>query len=170
MTRVTAILGSILFFAIAPVTVAGIVPWWISRWQVDAAFFGIGPLRILGGVLIAAGLPVLVESFARFALEGLGTPAPIAPPRHLVVRGVYRHVRNPIYLALLAIVFGQAILLGSVNLLTYGAAIWLAFHLFVVVYEEPDLRRRFGDDYKEYRAGVPRWLPRIGPWSPTGIS
>src|SRR5712692_9103066 len=116
MTPAAAILGSVLFFAIAPVTVAGIVPWWISRWQVDPAFFGIWPLRILGGVLIAAGLAVLVESFARFALEGLGTPAPIAPPRHLVVRGVYRYVRNPIYVALLAIVFGQAILLGNVNL------------------------------------------------------
>jgi protein-S-isoprenylcysteine O-methyltransferase Ste14 len=167
MTRAVAIWGSILFFAIAPVTVAGIVPWWISRWHVDPAFFGIGPLRILGGVLIAAGLPVLVEAYARFALDGMGTPAPIAPPRHLVVRGVYRHVRNPIYVALLAIIFGQAILLANINLVFYGAVVWLACHLFVVIYEEPNLRRLFGRDFEEFCVAVPRWLPRVRPWPPS---
>src|SRR5437016_3709906 len=113
MTRGTAILGTILFFAIGPVPVAGIVPWWISGWRVDPAFLGIEPVRVLGGALIVAGLPVLVESFARFALEGLGTPAPIAPPRQLVVRGAYRYVRNPIYVADLSIIFGQALLFGN---------------------------------------------------------
>jgi len=116
MTRGTAIIGTILFFAIGPVTVAGIVPWWISRWDVGPAFLGIGPLRFLGGAMIAAGLPVLIEAFARFAVEGLGTPAPIAPPRHLVLRGTYRYVRNPIYVADLSIIFGQGILFGNVDL------------------------------------------------------
>ncbi len=165
-----AILGSILFFAIAPVTVVGIVPWWISHWDVGPAFLGIGPLRFLGGALIAAGLPVLIESFARFALDGLGTPAPIAPPRHLVLRGAYRYVRNPIYVADLSIIFGQALLFGNVNLVAYGVVFWLACHLFVVFYEEPNLRRRFGNDYDQFCAAVPRWLPRLTLWSPTGTS
>src|SRR5438093_3833415 len=125
MTRNKAILGSILFFAVAPVTVAGIAPWWLSRWHVGPPFLGIALLRVLGGMLIAAGLPVLIASFARFALDGLGTPAPIAPPRDLVIRGAYRYVRNPIYVALLAIVFGQALLFGNLDLLWYGALFWL---------------------------------------------
>jgi len=170
MTRRTAILGYILFFAIAPVTVVGIVPWWISRWDAGPAFLGIRPLRLLGGALIAAGLPGLIESFARFALEGLGTPAPIAPPRHLVLRGAYRSVRNPIYVADLSIIFGQALLFGNVNLVAYGVVFWLACHLFVVFYEEPNLRRRFGNDYDQFCAAVPRWLPRLTLWSPTGTS
>ncbi len=170
MTRGTAIIGTILFFAIGPVTVAGIVPWWISRWDVGPAFLGIGPLRFLGGAMIAAGLPVLIEAFARFAVEGLGTPAPIAPPRHLVLRGTYRYVRNPIYVADLSIVFGQAILFGNVDLVAYGMVFWLACHLFVVFYEEPTLRRRFGNDYEQFCAAVPRWLPRVRPWSPAGTS
>ncbi len=170
MTRSTAILGTILFFAIGPVTVAGIVPWWISRWDVGPAFLGIGPSRFLGGAMIAAGLPVLIEAFARFAVEGLGTPAPIAPPRHLVLRGTYRYVRNPIYVADLSIIFGQGILFGNVDLVAYGMVFWLACHLFVFFYEEPTLRRRFGNDYEQFCAAVPRWLPRVRPWSPAGTS
>jgi len=170
MTRGTAIIGTILFFAIGPVTVAGIVPWWISRWDVGPAFLEIGPLRFLGGAMIAAGLPVLIEAFARFAVEGLGTPAPIAPPRHLVLRGTYRYVRNPIYVADLSIIFGQGILFGNVDLVAYGMVFWLACHLFVVFYEEPTLRRRFGNDYEQFCAAVPRWLPRVRPWPPAGTS
>ena len=109
---------------------------------------------------------MLITSFARFALDGLGTPAPIAPPRHLVVRGAYRYVRNPMYVALLAIVFGQALLLGNVELIVYGAVFWVACHFFVVLYEERNLGGRFGAAYEKYRAAVPRWLPRLTPWSP----
>ena len=165
MTRKTAIFGSLLFFLVAPVTVAGIVPWWISRWHADPAFLGIDPLRLLGAVFVIPELLVLIASFTRFAVDGFGTPAPIAPPRRLVVRGFYRYVRNPMYVAILAIVFGQAILLGNLSLLAYGAAFWLACHLFVILYEEPNLRRRFGNDYEMFRAAVPRWLPRLRPWS-----
>jgi protein-S-isoprenylcysteine O-methyltransferase Ste14 len=166
MTRKTAIFGSLLFFLVVPVTVAGIVPWWISRWRADPPFLGIEPLRLLGAAFALAGSPVLIASFARFAIDGLGTPAPIAPPRRLVVRGFYRYVRNPMYVAILAIVFGQAILLGNRDLLIFGGVFWLACHLFVIFYEEPNLRRRFGDDYEAFRAAVPRWLPRLTPWSP----
>jgi protein-S-isoprenylcysteine O-methyltransferase Ste14 len=154
-----------LFFAIAPVTVAGIAPWWISRWHPEQAFLGIEPLRFLGALLVAAGLPILIASFWRFVFDGFGTPAPIAPPRHLVIRGAYRYARNPMYSTLLAIVLGQAILLGSLDLVAYGAAFWLACHLFVIFYEEPSLRNRVGNDYEKFRDAVPRWLPRLTPWS-----
>jgi protein-S-isoprenylcysteine O-methyltransferase Ste14 len=166
MTRSAAIAGSTLFFLIAPVTVAGIGPWWITRWHFEPPFLGIAPPRVLGIGLIAARLPVLIASFVRFALDGLGTPAPITPSLRLVIGGVYRYVHNPIYVALLGIVFGQAMLLGSFALVWYGAAFWLACHLFVVVYEEANLGRRFGAEYREYRVAVPRRLPRLTPWSP----
>jgi protein-S-isoprenylcysteine O-methyltransferase Ste14 len=106
----------------------------------------------------------LLESFARFALQGLGTPAPVFPTRRLVVTGVYRYVRNPMYVAVAAIILGQALLFGSVALLEYGAVVWLMFHLFVLLYEEPTLRGVFGSDYEAFRAAVPRWIPRLTPW------
>src|SRR5882762_8775098 len=102
-----------------------------------------------------------VDSFARFALQGLGTPAPIAPTQNLVVTGLYRYVRNPIYVAL---ILGQAALFGDQRLLAYGVLVWLAFHAFVVGYEEPVLVRRFGTEYEDFRANVPRWIPRLTPW------
>jgi protein-S-isoprenylcysteine O-methyltransferase Ste14 len=115
-------------------------------------------------LLIAAGILVVLESFGRFALEGVETPAPIFPTRHLVVNGFYRFVRNPMYVAVLSVIFGQALLFGSVGLLEYAVLPWLAAHLFVVGYEEPTLRRSFGAEYETYRANVPRWIPRLAPW------
>ena len=115
-------------------------------------------------MLILAGVPGLVDSFARFALQGLGTPAPVAPPQKLVVTGLYRHVRNPMYVSVLAAVLGQAFLLGDARLIAYVALFWLACHLYVVAYEEPTLTRTFGAEYEAFRANVPRWLPRVAPW------
>lgn len=100
MTRGLAVLGSAVFFLIAPTTVAGVVPWWISQWRLQAPFFDLQLIRWFGVVLILLGIPVLVETFTRFALQGGGTPAPVAPPQHLVITGPNRYVRNPIYLAL----------------------------------------------------------------------
>ena len=114
--------------------------------------------------MIVAGLPGLVDSFARFALQGLGTPAPIAPTQNLVVTGLYRYVRNPIYIAVVAVILGQAILFGDWRLMTYGGLMWLAFHAFVLTYEEPVLAQRFGTKYEDFRANVPRWIPRLSPW------
>ena len=108
---------------------------------------------------------MLLDSFGRFALLGLGTPAPVAPPRHLVVSGLYRRVRNPMYVAVLALVLGQALLLGHAVLLEYAAAAWAGFHLFVLLYEEPTLRRSFGAEYERFCANVPRWIPRLRAWS-----
>jgi protein-S-isoprenylcysteine O-methyltransferase Ste14 len=108
----------------------------------------------------------LLDSFARFALQGLGTPAPVFPTRHLVVTGLYRHVRNPMYLAVAAAILGQSLWFGNVRVLVYGFAVWLAFHLFVTAYEEPTLRRTYGHEYEEFCANVPRWIPRVRPWNP----
>ena len=164
MTRGRALLGSLVFLVVAPGTVAGLVPWWISRWRVHRPFLGAADLRLLGAVLLVLGAAALLDSFARFALHGLGTPAPVAPPKHLVVTGLYRHVRNPIYAGLLAAILGQALLFGSAALLAYALLVWLAVHLFVVRYEEPTLARTFGDEYAAFRANVPRWLPRVRAW------
>ena len=127
---------------------------------------GVFSFRIIGALLIAAGLPVLLDSFARFAIQGLGTPAPIAPPQRLVVTGLYRWVRNPMYVAVALLIFGQGLLFGSVRLLQYGLLVWLAFFAFVVLYEEPALSRKFSKEYEEYCVQVPRWIPRLKPLEP----
>jgi len=166
MTRkMWAVLGSALFLIIAPGLVAGVIPRWISKWNVQAPFLGFVPLRALGALLLVVSVLVLLESFARFALQGVGTPAPVFPTRHLVVNGLYRYVRNPMYLAVVSIIFGQAMILGSVSLLAYGVLVWLTFHLFVLAYEEPTLRKTFGTEYDAFCANVPRWVPRLSPWS-----
>ena len=164
MSRASAVLGSALFFVIAPGVIAGLVPWWMSGWQVQAPFFGFWPIRVLGVLLIVLGLPVLVGSFARFALQGRGTPAPVAPPRHLVVEGAYRHVSNPMYVAVVALILGQGLLFGGLAVLAYGAIVWLCCHVFVLAYEEPTLRKTFGAEYDAFRENVPRWIPRLRPW------
>src|SRR5262249_40087029 len=163
MRRLLAILGSVTFFFLAPGTVAGLVPWWICRWRVEEAFLGLFPLRIVGALLGIAGIAIVLDSFARFALRGLGTPAPVFPTRHLVVGGLYRHVRNPMYVGVVSTIVGQALLFGSPRLLAYGAVVWLAFHAFVLAYEEPTLRATFGAEYEDFCAHVPRWLPRLRP-------
>jgi protein-S-isoprenylcysteine O-methyltransferase Ste14 len=160
MKRAAAIVGSAIFLVVAPGTVAVYLPWMICGWRVAPPLLGFLPLRILGALMIAAGLPVLLDSFVRFAIQGLGTPAPVAPPQHLVVTGLYRYVRNPMYVAVALLVFGQALVFGSVRLLEYGAIVWLAFFVFVLLYEEPRLRHKFGKEYEQFCARVPRWIPR----------
>jgi len=164
MSKAIAVLGSALFFVIAPLGLAGYVPWLVTQWEFRPAFFGVDLTRILGGILIIAGVPGIVDSFARFALEGLGTPAPIAPAQKLVVTGLYRYVRNPIYIALVAVILGQALLFGDLRLLWYGALLWLFFHVWVVIYEEPTLKETFGTEFESFRTNVPRWIPRLTPW------
>ena len=123
MSRVTAAIGSILFFFLAPGTVAGLVPWWITRWSLASTS---PSLAVIGGLVAAAGLAALIACFARFVLDGGGTPAPVAPTRTLVITGLYRHVRNPMYVAVTAIIFGQALIFASLALIAYGAVVWLA--------------------------------------------
>ena len=154
-----ALIGSAIFLVVAPGFVAGLAPWWISHWQFDRPFLGLTPVRVAGGALLALGLAGLLECFGRFALKGIGTPAPVLPTRHLVISGMYRHVRNPMYIAVVAAIFGQALLFGNVALLEYGALVWVLFHLFVLAYEEPRLRSTFGAEYDSFCTQVPRWIP-----------
>ena len=164
MRKMLAIIGSAVFLVIAPGFIAGLAPCWISRWRVEAPFFGMALFRYVGGWLIALGVMGVLDSFVRFALQGVGTPAPIFPTRHLVVTGLYRYVRNPMYVSVVTTILGQGLLLGSVALLEYGALVWLLFHVFVLVYEEPTLGASFGSEYKSFCAEIPRWIPRFTPW------
>ena len=109
---------------------------------------------------MVGGLASVVHSFARFALEGRGTPAPIAPTESLVVSGQYRWVRNPMYVAVTSMIVGQALLFGAPGLVWYALVVAAAFHAFVLGYEEPTLARRYGESYERYRRSVNRWLPR----------
>jgi protein-S-isoprenylcysteine O-methyltransferase Ste14 len=164
MRKALAIAGSAIFLVVAPGLVAGWVPWWISHWRVDDPFFAAPLFRFAGGLLVVPGIIGLLDSFARFALRGLGTPAPVFPTKHLVVSGLYRYVRNPMYVAVAMTILGQALLFGSVALVAYGGVVWLLFHLFVLTYEEPKLRRSFPSEYRSFCAEVPRWIPRLTPW------
>src|ERR1700758_278512 len=163
MSKITAILGSALFFVIAPAMLAGLIPWSMTHWECQPPFLAAGATRLAGVALILAGVPGVLDSFARFALQGLGTPAPVAPPTNLVVGGLYRYVRNPIYVAVVAVILGQGLLFADWHLLGYGALLWLFFHIVVIAYEEPTLRESFGAEYESYCANVPRWLPRLTP-------
>jgi len=162
--RVKAVVGSIVFLFVAPGIVAGFIPWLVSQYRLEPALFGIEPLRWLGGLLLLLGAVLLLETFSRFALQGLGTPAPIAPTETLVVTGSYQFVRNPMYVAVVSLIMGQGLLFGNGGLLVYGLLVWLTVHTFVLVYEEPNLSRSYGAQYDRYRANVRRWIPRLTPW------
>jgi protein-S-isoprenylcysteine O-methyltransferase Ste14 len=162
MERLRPALGTVLFFALAPGIAAGLVPWLISGWEAESMPL---PLRVLGVLLVGAGVPVLVAAFARFVTEGRGTPAPVAPTERLVVGGLYRWTRNPMYLAVSSVIAGQALLLGSVELAAYLAAFVAAVAAFVKLYEEPTLSETYGAEYEAYRRAVPGWRPRLRPWA-----
>lgn len=166
MRKPSAVLGSAVFFLAAPGIVAGLVPWLITTHYghplASAAFM------VPGAMLVAAGLGVLLHAFARFALEGSGTPAPVAPTERLVIGGAYRHVRNPMYVAVLAIILGQALIFAHGPLAAYAVLIGAAMAAFVRFYEEPVLARRYGAQYETYRSNVPGWLPRLRPWRGDG--
>lgn len=166
MRKPSAILGSAVFFIAAPGVVAGLIPWLLSR------HYGLPlapwPLVGAGAILVAASLGVLLHAFARFALEGLGTPAPIAPTDRLVIGGIYRHVRNPMYVAVLSIILGQALIFAAWPLAAYAALMAATMATFVRLYEEPVLLRQYGAEYEAYRANVPGWLPRLTPWRGAG--
>jgi protein-S-isoprenylcysteine O-methyltransferase Ste14 len=164
MRKAQATLGTAVFLAAAPGVVAGLVPWLLTGWRQGESLWP--PLRVAGAALVGVGAAVLLLAFARFVVEGLGTPAPSAPTERLVVGGLYRYVRNPMYLAVVALIAGQALVLGRPVLLVYAAAVWAVVAAFVHWYEEPVLGRRFGARYDDYRRGVPAWHPRLRPWRP----
>jgi protein-S-isoprenylcysteine O-methyltransferase Ste14 len=153
-----------LFLALAPGVVAGLVPWLLTGWRPAGAPWWI---QALGWVAVAAGAAVVLAAFDRFVVEGIGTPAPPAPTEKLVVGGLYRYVRNPMYLAVTAVILGQAAILGRSLLVAYALLFDVTVWSFVRWYEEPTLRRQFGAEYDEYRRTVPGWWPRR-PRPPTG--
>jgi protein-S-isoprenylcysteine O-methyltransferase Ste14 len=162
MKRTSATLGSFVFLLAAPGTVAGVVPLLVTGWRrpgdpvpwVDA----------VGWLLVLPGAAVLIHAFGAFAWHGRGTPSPTAPTEWLVVVGAYRHVRNPMYLAVLAVVLGQVLLFASWGLFTYLVILGLTMNVFVHIYEEPTLREDHGPAYEVFCANVPRWVPRLTPW------
>jgi len=156
-SRARAAAGSGLFFAVAPGVVAGAIPYALTGWEAHDAPLAV---RVAGAALVAVSVPFLLHAFARFVAEGVGTPAPVAPTEHLVVGGVYRYVRNPMYLAVEGMILGQAALLGRPVLVAWGALAGVAMWSFVRGYEESVLAERFGAAYDRYKAEVPGWWPR----------
>ncbi len=149
-----------LFTIVVPGAVAGLGPWWLRG---NAAVAATGVEKWTALALSATGVVIyLYTAFWGFALIGGGTPAPIAPTKTLVVRGLHRFVRNPMYIGVGLIIGGQAWLFHSWHTVIYLACFGLIVHLFVLFYEEPTLRRQFGEEYERYRAQVPRWIPKIG--------
>ena len=160
MANQRAALGSAAFFVLAPGTTTGLVPWLITRWQGSAATWAVA----IGGIASAAGVALVVAAFVQFVVEGRGTPAPVAPTQELVVGGLYRWVRNPMYVGVAAAIAGQAVMFASVGVAAWLVGFVLAVTTFVRLYEEPTLRSTYGAAYEEYAAAVRRWLPRIRPW------
>ena len=153
-------LRSLLWTILLPGVFAGYVPW---------RFFGLGrtqfdltsPTQLLGFVCIGLGVALLAACIFEFARSGQGTLSPVDPPRHLVVRGLYRYLRNPMYLSVTMIILGEALVAHSVALAVYWAFWFMCANLFVIAYEEPTLRLRFGESYDEYTQRVGRWIPRF---------
>lgn len=159
-------IGTIIFALLVPGTVIVIVPWRLSGWRLAEPFFGWTGIRWIGLALVMVGLPVVAKAMVRFVREGLGTPSPTFPTERLVVTGPNRYVRNPMYIGVLSMIVGEALIFGSRAVLVYALCLAAAFHVFVVFYEEPTLRRRFGAEYEAYARDVHRWRPRVKPWTP----
>jgi protein-S-isoprenylcysteine O-methyltransferase Ste14 len=154
---IRAIAGSVGFVLFGgPTIVAVLIPWLLTGWHAEEQPLA---LKVLGGIVLAAGALLVLETTARFALQGRGTPMPWAPPERFVERGSYRFVRSPMYLGVLLLIVGQALLLGREILFAWALAAWLMFSGFLVFHEEPGLRRRFGSSYDDYRRRVRRWIP-----------
>ncbi|MCA1816844.1 MAG: isoprenylcysteine carboxylmethyltransferase family protein [Acidobacteria bacterium] len=152
------LLKTLIFTLVVPATVTIYAPRWLvaPRAQVHA-----DAAHLVGLLPIIFGACVYFWCAWDFATHGRGSPAPIAPPKELVARGLYRHVRNPMYVGVAAILLGESLLFASLALLWYAVAVVFGFNLFVLLYEEPTLRRKFGDSYERYCREVPRWIPRL---------
>ena len=166
MRRSSAALGSAAFFAIAPGTVVGLIPWLITRWELHQPWPQWMVAQVVGVGLICVGLVPPVSAFVEFVKAG-GTPMPLAPTQRLVVSGFNRYVRNPMYFGLVLVILGQALLFASVALVIYAVIAWAVPAAFVRWYEEPTLARQFGAEYETYRRAVPAWWPRLRPWTPS---
>ena len=156
------ILKTLLFVILVPGTVLLFVPYLLLAKDVPR------PADFLNWLALAPsglGAVILLKCAWDFAVVGLGTPAPIDPPKSLVVRGLYGFVRNPMYVGVDLVLFSEALLFSSPKLLLYALPFAIGFHMFVLAYEEPTLRKKFGASYQAYCQAVPRWVPRLSPWS-----
>ena len=151
-------LRTVLFALLVPGVELGLIPFVLVRRAGEQ--FDLGRMRLLGLILFVPGLAIIMWCFIDFIRRGRGTPAPYDPPRRLVMAGLYRYMRNPQYVGVILVALSEAVLSGSVLLFGYAAFLAIGYHLFVRFYEEPTLRRKFGEDYVQYCAVVPRWLPR----------
>jgi protein-S-isoprenylcysteine O-methyltransferase Ste14 len=164
MRKTAADAGTLAFFVLAPFVVAVLVRWWLANWQTRHGSPDWLPGRLVGVVLlVAASSLVLVLSFVRFVMEGAGRPAPVAPTEQLVVGGFYRHVRNPMYIAVVALITDRRWRSVNSDYCLYAATVLVACATFVHADEEPILTRRFGARYETYRSAVPAWWPRPAP-------
>jgi protein-S-isoprenylcysteine O-methyltransferase Ste14 len=152
-------LKTIFFMLLVPVLLLGVMPAWLMA--TDTALFSFGLFRWLAVPIWLIGAAVMLWCAWDFTIKGRGTPAPIDPPRELVISGLYRFVRNPIYDGALLVLFGHVLWFPSLALLICPIIFFGSFHLFVVLYEEPYLRKTFGEAYEQYCRDVPRWLPRV---------
>jgi len=146
---------SVVATAVLPGTMTVVVPWLILQGSTRHS------PRWTGLALVAVGVAVLFRCIWEFAVSGRGTLAPFDPPTHLVVSGLYRYVRNPMYVGVVLILAGEAWHFWSVGLLLYAAGFFLVANLFIIFHEEPALRRTFGESYAEYKRTVPRWVPKL---------
>ena len=153
------VLKTLIFTVFVPGSVTGWIPRWLLRG--NTAPENVPPvLPYFGFAFILAGVAIYFWCAWDFTFAGRGTPAPIDAPDNLVARGLYRYVRNPMYVGVLAIIFGEALWFWSKTLAQYGVSVFACFYLFVILYEEPALRTKFGDSYRQYCAAVPRWIPK----------
>jgi len=154
------LLKNVLFVVVLPGSLAGWVPWYlVRRWGLTLP--AMRWPQWLGAAILAQGAAILLVCVAEFSRRGRATPAPIDAPRVLVVTGLYRYVRNPMYVGVTAALAGWALLFESSGLAFYGLCVFAGFNAFVILYEEPVLARRFGEEYRRYRSTVGRWLPRL---------
>jgi protein-S-isoprenylcysteine O-methyltransferase Ste14 len=153
-------LKTLIFTIIVPGAVAGLIPYLLISGS-PSSFGNIGRLQSLGLIPMAIGAAIYLRCAWDFASTGKGTPAPIDPPKRLVAGGLYRFVRNPMYFGVLMALLGEAWFFRSGALLEYAAIAFTWQHLFVVFYEEPALKRKFGESYSDYLARTPRWVPGI---------
>ena len=148
-----------IFTVVVPGTVTILIPYWLLSTRPTPTLSQIGISRYFGLLPISVGTLIYLWCAWDFTFAGRGTPAPIDSPKALVVRGLYRYVRNPMYVGVLAILIGEALFFESRRLLEYAVIVFTFFYLFVILYEEPVLKRKFGESYERYRQTVPRWLP-----------
>jgi protein-S-isoprenylcysteine O-methyltransferase Ste14 len=152
------VFNTILFTILVPGTVAVLIPLCLVgdlRWHANA------PATWMGALVGVTGAAIYLRCAWEFAVNGLGTPAPIAPTKFLVTTALHRYVRNPMYIGVALVILGESVIFRSLHLVLYAAAMLTIAHLFVILYEEPTLRRQFGESYEEYLRTVPRWVPKL---------